>query len=286
MADTLGDSFAKRIAGEVFVVVVSQIFELELIGCADEAVCEEGGDNRISQLPDLTLRIFESAVPVDHDFDMLAGPVKDLLLDIQNEISGITGEEFDLVFSGLVGAQKSVQLVAAAAVHGSSHDLIQAADSLCACCQQDPLGALAGVDIAVENVVSIRQDRSGLICKDDLCLGAAGADQVTVILDVINTGELVAVYAEELSVFFKGQDIAVGIDSGGINLIQADQLVADFVGRIAQHEDDLLCTHSDTAQADCKAVSGKNGEDHTYGLTAQLGPYICRNIIDTAVIAL
>ena len=102
MADTLGDSFAKRIAGEVFVVVVSQIFELELIGCADEAVCEEGGDNRISELPDLTLRIFESAVPVDHDFDMLAGPVKNLLLDIQNEISGITGEEFDLVFSGLV----------------------------------------------------------------------------------------------------------------------------------------------------------------------------------------
>ena len=217
---------------------------------------------------------------------MLAGFLQDLGLDIQNQIACVSGEQFDLVLCGLVGSQKAVQLVAAAAVYRRVHDLVEAADSLSAAGEEDPLGALSGVDVAVENVIRVLEDGLGLVGEDDLALRAALTDEVSVVLHIIHAGELVLVDTEELSVFCQGQNIAVRVDARFIDLVEADQLVADFVGGIAEHQNDLLGAHCDAAQADRESVSGQDREDHADGFAAKLGPDVRRYVIYGAVISL
>ena len=217
---------------------------------------------------------------------MLSCLIQDLFLDIEDQTLAVAGEKLDHILCGLVGAQKTIKFIITAAVNRGSHDLIEAADSLRACRQEDPLCPFAGMDVAVEHMIRIGEDGSRLIGKDDLAFGSAGLDQVSVILNIIHTGELMCVDAEELSVFFQSKHIAIGIDACSIDLVKADQFVSDFIGRIAEHQDDLLCALRDAPQTDREPVAGKNGEDHSHSPAAELGSDICRDILHAAVITL
>ena len=84
LADAFGNGLSQLITGKMFEIIVGQIFELEFIGGPDETVGKEGGDYRVCQLPDFSLGIFKGAVAVNHDFDMLAVFIHNLLLDIQD----------------------------------------------------------------------------------------------------------------------------------------------------------------------------------------------------------
>ena len=212
--------------------------------------------------------------------------IHDFFLDIQDEAAAVTREEFDLVFCRLIGAQKTVEFIEAAAVHRCSHDLIEAADNFCSRCHKDPLSAPAGVDIAINNMIRILQNSLGLIGENDLCFRAAGTNQVPVVCNIVNTGKFVAVDTEKFSVFFQSQNIAVGIDPCFIDLIQADQFVTDFVRRITQHQNHLFYTFGDSPEADGKTVAGKDGEDHTDRSAAQFGFDIVGNIIHAAIVSL
>ena len=217
---------------------------------------------------------------------MLSGCFEDSLLNIKHQSACLSGEELHFVLSGLVGAQKAVEFVAPASVNRCVHDLVEAADHLGAIGHKDSLCALSGVDIAVENMVRIFQDRLGLVCKNDLALRSALTDEVSVILYIIHAGELMLVDAEELSVFFQSQDIAVRIDSRLIDLVEAHKFISHFVGRIAEHQNDLLSAHCDPAQADRESVAGKDREDNADGAASKLSPDILRNIFNGAVITL
>ena len=92
--------------------------------------------------------------------------------------------------------------------------------------------------------------------------------------------------AEQFTVFFQGQHIAERIYARFINLIQAYQMVAYFIGRIAQHQHDFLCAFCNTAQADGKPVAGQDREDDADGLAAQLRFHIRRNVIYGAIVSL
>ena len=49
-----------------------------------------------------------------------------------------------------------------------------------------------------------------------------------------------------------------------------DRVIAHFIGRIAEHQHDLLRAAGDAAQADGKPVPAQNREDDADGLSAQM----------------
>ena len=149
--------------------------------------------------------------------------------------------------------------------------------SFCAC---------SGMNVAVDYAVRIIEDRFCLVGKDNFNIGTAFTDKVAVILNVVNTGKLVLSVAEKLAVFFKRENIGIGIDSGFVHLIEADEMVADLVGRIAEHKNYLLAALCNAAKRNCKTVTGSNREYNSDCLAAELCFNVCRYIINCAVVAL
>ena len=62
-------------------------------------------------------------------------------------------------------------------------------------------------------------------------------------------------------------------------------MVADLVGGVGEHENDLLGAAGDAAQADGKAVAGEDGEHDGDGLAAQLGAHVGGNVVNRGVVA-
>ena len=142
------------------------------------------------------------------------------------------------------------------------------------------------MNVAVDDMIGIGKNCLDLICKDDLHLSAAGADQIAVVFHVVNACKFVLVRAEQLTVTLQREDVAVRIDAGSIDLVQAYQLVTHLVGGVAEHQDDLLGAHSDSTQTNCKAVAGEDGENHTNGSSAQFCLYIGGNAFYRCIISL
>ena len=94
------------------------------------------------------------------------------------------------------------------------------------------------------------------------------------------------ILAEQLAILLQGEHVAVGIDARLIDLVQGHQLVTNLVGGVGEHQDDLLTALCNTAQADCKAVTGQNGENDADRAAAQLCFDVGGNVLDAAVVAL
>lgn len=71
---------------------------------------------------------------------MGAGGFGDALLDLQDYILALSGEELDSGFSGLVGAQQAILLIAAASVYRSGENIVQTAYQLSTGSTQTALG--------------------------------------------------------------------------------------------------------------------------------------------------
>ena len=246
----------------------------------------EGGNYGVGQLPDLALGILKRTVAVDHDFNMLAGLLQQSLLDVLHQRLAVTGEQFNSVLSGLVGTQQTILLVVAVVVNGGRQNIVQTQDHFSAGLFQNALGTLAGVDITGQNVFRIAQNHAGIIGKQHFYFSAGITDQVTVVSNVVHTGEGVLVLAEELTINIQSQYVLIGIHAGSIQLIPANQLIAHLVRGIGQHQDDLLGSHGDAAQANGKTVAGQDGHNHTDGFAAQFGLHISGNGVYAGVVSL
>ena len=88
-------------------------------------------------------------------------------------------------------------------------------------------------------------------------------NQTLVVFYIVNACEGVLHITECLTVFIQRQHVCVGIYAAVIQNIHIKQVVAYFIGRIAQHQHYLLCALCDTSQADCKTVSAEDGEYNT-----------------------
>lgn len=95
-----------------------------------------------------------------------------------------------------------------------------------------------------------------------------------------------AVDAEQLAVSLERQHVGEGIDPRLVKLVETDQLVADLVGRIAEHEDDLLRALCDAAEADGEAVARKDWENDADRFSAELGADVVRYVAYRGVVAL
>ena len=142
------------------------------------------------------------------------------------------------------------------------------------------------MNIAGKDGVGVVKYCFRVVCKDDFNLCTAFADKIAVIFNIVNSGELVAVFAEKLAVFFKGKYIGIGVNSGFVDLVEAYEAVAHLVGGIAEHKHDFLCAGGNSAQANGEAVTGKNGENNADGAAAELFLYILCNGVYGSVVAL
>ena len=82
------------------------------------------------------------------------------------------------------------------------------------------------------------------------------------------------------------EDVPVGIHACLVHLILGDEVVAHFVGRIAEHEEDLLCALGHSAQADGEAVARKYRENDAEFAAWDLGFDVVSDVLGGGVIAL
>ena len=287
LADALLDGVLQRVTRQILIIVVGKVLQLQLVRRTDEAVGECGGNDGVCKLPDLTLRILECAVAVNHDLNVLAGCLEDACLHVVNQIGALSGEKLDLILGRFVRAEQTVSLVASASVYGCVENIVQAANHLCTCRAENALGALTGVNVAGEDAIGIVQDRFCLICKHDLNLSAAGADEVGVVFHVVNTGELqLGVIAEELTVALQRKNVAIRIHACRIDLIERDHRVSNLVGGIAEHKHNLLCALGNAAQADRKTVTREDREQNTDGAAAELVSHVLGDRINRCIVTL
>ena len=142
------------------------------------------------------------------------------------------------------------------------------------------------MNVAVDHVLRIVQDRPRLVGENDLYFTSRRLDEIAVICHIIHTGELVLILSEKLSVLLQREDVAIRIHARLIDLIEAYEAVSDFIGRIGEHQNDLLASHRDTAKADRKTVSTEDRENNTYCLAAELCFHIFCNILYCTIVAL
>ena len=280
--DAVLDGLLQRLAGQVGKVVVGQIFQLQLVGGALQTGGVGRGDHRVGQLPDFPDGVLERPVTVDHDLHVLTGLLEEPLLDRLHQPLAVPGEELHLLLRGLVGAQQAVFLIIATAVHRGVEDLVQAEDPLRSRRPEQPLGAGPGVDVAAQHVLGVGQNGPGIVGKDDLHLGPAALDQLLVVGHIVHPGEGVLFIAEEPAVLLQGEHVLIGVHPLLVYRIQADQVVAHLVGGVAE----LLRPFGDAPQADGKAVTAEDGEDHPHCAAPQLGLHVGGDIVHRGVVAL
>ena len=165
LLDALGDRIFECLTRKILIIVICKILELKLVGSSDESLGKCGGNYRVCKLPDLTLGILECAVTVNHYLYVLAGSLKNLLLNIVYELRALSREELDLILGRLVRAEKTVSFVAARAVNGSVEDLVKTENYVSAVSLEDTLGACSGVNIAGKNILSVVKDGSGAVSE-------------------------------------------------------------------------------------------------------------------------
>ena len=229
------NSCLKLFAFEVGEIVISQIFELKLIGRSLKSLGIGGGNDRVGELPNLTDGILERTVTVDHNLNAFAGSLEELFLNgIHNRLT-IAGEELDLILGSLIRAQKTVICIEARAVYGSIQNLVQTENDLGARCLKNALCAYTGVNVAAEDVLCVGKDRLCVVRKNDLRFGAAFADEAFVICNVVYTGKGVLLVAKQLAVFFKGKHVAIGVDAFFVNDVKANKMISNLVRGVGEH---------------------------------------------------
>ncbi len=148
-----------------------------------------------------------------------------------------------------------------------------------------PLGAEAGVYIAAEDVGRQGGGGLGAVGEDYLALRALLADDVLVVLDVVHAREGVADAAEDAAVFGESEHVGVGVHAAVVHRVLVEEVVADLVGGVGEHEHDLFGAAGYAAQADGKAVAGEDGEDYGDGLAAQLRAHVGGDVVHRGVVA-
>ena len=126
LADALFDGFLQRLALEITEVIVGEVLELQLVRRADKALGVAGGDDGVSELPDLADGVFERTVAVDHGLDVLAAGLAESLAQLLSNGHAVAREELNGLLGRLVGAEQSVFGVVAAAVDASVEQIVEA----------------------------------------------------------------------------------------------------------------------------------------------------------------
>ena len=95
-----------------------------------------------------------------------------------------------------------------------------------------------------------------MIGKDHFHFRTFGAHQVHIVFHIIHAGKFMYCRTKEPVVFFQCQHICIGIYPRLINLIPGQQMIADLVGRIAQHQNNFSRPPGNAPETNGKTVTG------------------------------
>ena len=285
VADGILHGGAQFIAGKTGKIVISKIFDLQLVRLSDQPLSAGGGNDRVSKLPDFPDGILKRAIAVDHAFDVFARRLAHSLGKRGDKLGAVAGEELHLILRRFVGAEQAVLFVIAAAVHARNKQIVQRKNLFRAGFCQAALCAEASVDVAAENVFYTGENGLRLIGKQDFRLAATFLNEFFVIGYIVDAGERVQRIAERLAVLLLGQYIAVGVNPGVLELLLVKKMVSDLVRGIAEHKRDFLHTGRNTAQNDSKAVAGKDGENDADMVTAEFCLHIIGDVLHCGIVA-
>ena len=213
-----------------------------------------GGDDRVCQLPDLSDRIFESAVTVDHSFDLFAGSLGQVAADGLGHGGAVTRKELHGLFGGLVGTQKAIFCVIAASIYRRIQNVIQTEHGFGTRSPEQTFRAGTGVDVTGDDGVGVLKQSSDLVSEEHLYLAAFSADQIGVEINIINTGEGMDNVPEILTKLCHGQHVCIGIHTCLIQQVPIHQMITYFIRRIGEKQHDLLAAGGHTAQEQREAV--------------------------------
>ena len=284
VADGFGDRCLEFVTLEVRKIVVCEVLQLDFVRLTFKTCSICGGNYRVSEFPDLADRILERTVAVNHNFDRLAGTFLDESLNAVNDGLAVTREELDGFFGCLVGAEKTVGFVVAAAVYGCGQNIVETENGFGAGSLEKSLGARTGVDVAAENVLGVVQNGVAVVGEDDFDVTAAVPDEFLVVFDIVNAGEGVETVTEEFTVLGLVENIAVRIYAGSVDGVKIDEMVANFVGRVAEHEIDLLETARNPFETHSKTVPAENREDNAGSAFGELGTDVSGDLFNGRVV--
>ena len=175
--------------------------------------------------------------------------------------------------------------IIAAAIYGRAQNIAEGIDFFCTGGFHAAAGTLSRMNIAAEHILGIRQDRFCVVRKYDFCFRALFFDQLCIVIHIIHACEGMLFIAEGFAVLLDRKHVGIRIDAGCIQNVLVEKMVADFVCRIAQHQNNLLGTSCNAAQADCKAVAALDRENDADGLTAEFRPDVRRYVIRRSIVA-
>ena len=141
------------------------------------------------------------------------------------------------------------------------------------------------MDITAEDVLRLLQDRFCLVGKYDLGLTAAAGDKLLIVFHIVHAGKRVKGIAEVFAVSRLVEHIAVGVYITVFQQLLIKEMIADLIGRIAEHQRDLLHTQGNAAQPDGKAVAAEDGENDAQMVAAELGAYIVGDVLNSGIIS-
>ena len=118
-----------------------------------------------------------------------------------------------------------------------------------------------------------------MVGEYDLRLAAAAADEFEIIGHIVHAGEGMHRIPEDCPVLLLAENIAPGVDSLLVQQILVEEVVADFVGGVAEHEVYLLHRLRDAAETDGEAVAGEDREYDADGVAS----YLCGHVLGYGV---
>ena len=146
-----------------------------------------------------------------------------------------------------------------------------------------PACALPCVDIAVDHVLRVLQNVTGVVGEHDLDI----LPQALVVFDIIHSGKRMhGVKAEHIAEAFLVEAVRIRIDFLPVHFVHADQMVPHLVRRIGKLHIELLAGHTERPQHDRETVPGKNREHDPHILAAEFFPDVVGDLLNSRVVSL
>ena len=142
------------------------------------------------------------------------------------------------------------------------------------------------MNITGDDGIGVVQNGLHAVGKNHFYLGAGFPDKAGIVLHIVHASKRMDHRAELGTEALQGKNIGPGINALFIQAVHADEMVAHFIGRIAEHKDDLLAARGNAGKQHGETVAAENGEGNANGLAAGAGLYIGCDLFHCGIVAL
>lgn len=139
------------------------------------------------------------------------------------------------------------------------------------------------MDVGVDDDFGVFQDFLRAVGEDDF---RPLTRHFLVKSDVVHTREGVFDFAESFVHLFFREHVRVRVHAVGVERVDVHKMVAHLVGRIAEHNDELVHALGNAFEEHRKTVARQNGEDEPDRAAARLCADVLCNLVHGGIVAL